>query len=99
MHDAKPKTDEIEVNRAPGVGLKVAHARTGEVGTHETAVRIEQQSSALEPDLRYASAAVRLYADLCDATGDEDYRVRRDFFSMLIADLEEDAAPSSSVRP
>jgi hypothetical protein len=57
------------------------------MGTHETAVRIEQQPSPWPPDLRCARAAARLYAELYDATGDDEYRIRRESFSLIIADL------------
>ena len=72
----------------------VAIACHCDMGTHQTAVKIEQQASALPPDLRYARAASRLYSELFDATDDEDYRIRRDAYSLVIADLEsaEDSA-------
>jgi hypothetical protein len=37
---------------------------------------------------------VRLYAELLDATGKDDHRARRDFYSMLIAELEPQGAPA-----
>jgi len=60
------------------------------MGAHLTALGIEQQSSPLPPDLKRARTAGRLYAELFDATGDEDYCRRREFFSMLIGELEAD---------
>jgi hypothetical protein len=59
------------------------------MGTHETAVRIERQPSVLPPNLRYARAAARLYAELFDVTGDEDYRICRESYSLIVADLKE----------
>jgi hypothetical protein len=72
----------------------VAIACHCDMGTHETAARIEQQPSSLPPDLRYARASVRLYAELHDATGEEAHRTRRDFYSTLIAELEAQGAPA-----
>ena len=67
----------------------VAIACHCDMGAHLTAVRIEQQPGSLPPDLKRARAAVRLYAELFEATGEDDYRIRREFFSMLISELNE----------
>jgi tetratricopeptide (TPR) repeat protein len=66
----------------------VAIACHCDMGTHHTAVKIEQQASALPPDLKYARAVARLYGELFDATEDEDYRIRRDAYALVISDLE-----------
>jgi len=65
-----------------------------DMGTHEAAVRIERQ--ARPPDLKYARAAVRLYAEIFDATGDEEYRIRRDFYSMLVSEVTRGTSTASS---